>query len=622
MTESFQAEADAKWDREVHESGMWAPSEIMPGVGPEMLEVLAGIADQIENTEATKELQQRITDNPLWFVRECLGNESVIPEKPPKDWMRLFDYIFSIGKTLRRGVVNSPRNTLKSTLLSALCVYLICMDRNIRILYVTNRAPNAVSFSARVKAWLEENEFVRKVFGTFKPEQKQGAYKAWRDDYFYVSGRTTKAREPTLTVASTGQTKVGMHYDIILVDDGVDQENSMTADGIHKVIEWFRLLSKLLDDKSAYGTPEIPGGVILDVGTRYADGDLHGWLLGETDDEDSPAHIYERLVLKALNNPESWDKHQKCFVKPDMNFEGIISELKLNEERAAGSYWFYTQYQNECIAPEDAIFRREDFKIIPAHMVPKHTRRFVLADYAPGLEEQNDRTAIWTVALDWKRAAYCIDFDVGRWSMRERIRRTVQYAVKHRAEAMALEDITANEGMYNGLQEEIDRIRFRIRIEKISGRSTESKKLRIISLQPRFEMGRIFFVMREDIDGIGISSEFIRLDKAQMPRGEIVEEFVRFPKAVHDDIPDALSDIDKRRKNTGTYIFAGAQERSDEYLTAPRRYRGQPVPYPNAARQYPGAPPVAQDRTQGDFWQTAARSYKGGGDFFRGGRHA
>ncbi len=597
--------------------GKWGNLEDMP---PGVSEGLGQILAECTGDDRAV-LQKRIQDNPFWFVREGLANEAVIPEKPPADWMRLFEFIFRIGKTLRRGVVNSPRNTLKSTLLSALTAMLICFDRNVRICYFTNSHQNAVTFAARVKAWLEENELIQKAFGSFKPTGREGAYTAWRDDHFYVSGRTTNAREPTLTVASIGQTKVGMHYDIVLLDDPVDQDNTMTADGIRKGITWFILVPKLLDEQSTYGAEGIPGGALLDCGTPYADGDLHGWLLGHTDDENSPAHLYESLVMKALNNPESWDPKQKCFVNPDMNFEGIISELKLNEERASGPYWFYTQYQCECHAPEDAIFRRDWFKLIPAYQLPKHTRRHILTDYASGLETHNDRTALWTIALDWKRRTYCIDFDVGRWSMAERIRRTIQYALKHGAESIGIEDITANEGMYNGLVEEIDRMHIRIRIELIGGRSTESKKLRIVSLQPRFENGTIFFVMQEAEGGVGISSDFIRLGKDGKAYGEIVDEVIRYDKAVHDDIPDALSDIDKRRKNTGTYIFAGAREASAEYATAPRFYQGRPVPYPDAQRPYHGAPPVAQDRQQGNFWQNAAKSYKSGGDFYRGGRN-
>jgi hypothetical protein len=102
-----------------------------------------------------------------------------------------------------------------------------------------------------------------------------------------------------------------------------------------------------------------------------------------------------------------------------------------------------------------------------------------------------------------------------------------------------------------------DERRLRFRIEKIGGRSKESKFLRMVSMQPRFEQGRIFFCEPDVNQTIGIDPQYLRMGKNGKPTGEIVQEFVRIPRGTHDDIPDALSDIDKIKNETKTYYFNG-----------------------------------------------------------------
>ena len=518
---------------------------------------------------ADPDFAQKATDNPFLFSRIIMGNEPVFPEELTDecagDWVKLFNFIFSFGAPdgIQQGVLNSPRNSLKTTLLVSRCVYLIAHDRNIRILYTTNNKENALNFSRLVHTELSSNELLIKSYGEFKPEtnskQEASGTKPWRQDYFTVTGRTTKAREPTLTASSVGTTKVGMHYDIIIFDDCVDDKNSRTADGLRGAIRWFATSTALVDQKSKYG----PGGCVLDVGTRYADGDLHGWLLGEIEDDESPSDLYESLVLRSMNEP-NWDAKLKDWTNPSLNFPHILDAERLAKARRYGPFHFSTQYQNECVTPEDATFRPEWFRFIPAYDVPAGLKYFVFTDFAFGLDDSNDRTAIWVVGLDWERKAYCVDFDVGRWALNERCRRTIALIQKYDAEAVALEQVVSNESIKTNLIRLRDEQRIRFRIVDIGGRSIESKQLRIISMQPRFEEEnppRIMFVQRDENDVIGIKRQFLRRSKAGKLEGDIAVEFLRFPRATHDDIPDALSDIDKIDPATKTPYFSGSSHK-------------------------------------------------------------
>jgi phage terminase large subunit-like protein len=525
--------------------------------------LFSGLADKL-TTSRDLDMADRGTTDFLFFAREIMGNQVVFPPSLDKevagDWAKLFHFVFGLGAegTNRFRMVNSPRNSYKTTLLVARCAYLIAHDRNIRICYTTNTRDNAIQFSESLQNALTHNQKLIEAYGSFAPS-KEVEDTAWRQDFFTVTGRTTNVREPTFTASSVGRTKVGMHYDVLVYDDCVDGENSGTGDALMKLRKWFILSNSLVDQNSKYG----PGGCIYVNGTRYADGDLYGWLLGEVDADESPAHLYDTLVLRAMENPQCWDPILRKFINPKLNFPSVLTEEKLAVQRSQGPYHFFTQYQNECVSPDDAHFIPEWFTVVKPYDIPtpEELRCYIFTDFAFGLDDSNDRTAIWAVGLDWERKAYCLDFDVGRWPLNERCKRVITLAERYDAQKIAVEQVSSNEGIRAELERLRNMRRLRLKIEEIGGRSMESKMLRIVSMQPRFEQRRIFFVERDNNDTIGIKPKFIHLNRQGLPEGEIVQEFCRFPRATHDDIPDALSDIDKRDYN-GTYLFTGASARA------------------------------------------------------------
>jgi len=584
---------------------------------------LEGMQEELRD-DRDLQLLKRCQEDKFFFAREVMGNAAVFPESLDPavcgEWTKLFEFIYSFAAPggIRLGVCNAPRNTYKTTLLVTRLADLIAGDRNIRILYTTNVHRLSMEFSTSLKQYLTHKEKLIEAYGPFAVDDSEARLSkhddaAWRQDFWTVAGRTTHAKEPTFTAGSVGKSAVGNHFDVIVLDDCVDNDNTTTAESVRKTIDWFRLVGPLRDKKSRYG----PGGCILDIGTRYVDGDLHGFLLGEVSDEKEQLwRDYTPLVLRAIANPECWNEKLQRFVGPILNFPHILTEEEMNTERRAGSYHFSTQFQNECVAPDDAHFRKDWFQLIPFYDVPQdRLAYYVFTDYAFGLDDSNDRTALWVVGLDWERKAYCVDFDVGRWTLTERCKRTMDFAQKYDCRKISLEQISANEGIKSTLLRMRDERRLRCSLEEIGGRSTESKMMRITSLQPRFEQRRIFFAMRDAGDMFGIRAEFIRLNK----NGEvdsstdIAKEFLRFPRATHDDIPDALSDIDKIDNSTRTYFFAGF----------PRSHVGPNVPQPlgprtvngrvvyNSWDEWRGINAISQDRPKEDLYTRAASRIAG-----------
>ena len=562
-------------------------------------------------TQGDPELRAKILADPYYFFREVLGNQDMFPAdrngEQAGQWGRMFDFVFGLGKDYSLGVLNSPRNTFKTTVITAFIVWCIIRDRNVRILYFTNTYQNSMKVSRSLRSILLTNTTLIKAFGPFGQGMVTDESETWRQDYFYVLGRTTNVTEPTFTAASVGTTKVGNHYDIIIGDDCVDFDNTRTADSIQNTIDWYKYVGSLRDKQSKYG----PGGALFDQGTRYTMGDLHGWLLGESDDKESPWRRYKSLVLRAIDNPV-WDEDRRTFVNPKLNFPFVLTKEKLEDERDRGSYYFATQFQNEPASPEDAIFKPHWFRMVPNYDVPGDLRVYILTDFAFEVDESNDRTAIWVVGLDWERTAWVLDFDVGRWMLHERCRRVIDLADKYHAEKIAIEKVVSNEGIKAEIERQRQLRRLKFSIQEIGGRSVESKQLRIISLQPRFEGKRIYFVQRDPGDMIGVKVDFLRINSNGRPEGEIAREFLNFPKAVHDDIPDALSDIDKMDEATKSYYFTGSYNKGGtwNYGMGPSMVNGHIQPL----RGEVNAPQTRTEECQ-DIWKrraAAIRQLRGG----------
>jgi hypothetical protein len=283
---------------------------------------------------------------------------------------------------------------------------------------------------------------------------------------------------------------------------------------------------------------------------------------------------------------------------------------KLNSRRRVmGPIKFANQLMNETLDSESQVFYGRWFRLIPMHQVPHRRllRVYVFTDYAFGQDERNDRSVIWVVGLDYERIAYVLDLDAGRWGWAETNTRIMDYTQKWDAEKIAVEYVTSNEGALEFLKSEIRKRRMKCKVVPIPGRSTESKHARIQSMQARFEDERIYFVERTD-DMFGVESQYLDISDTGRKIGQIIDEFTRFPKHPHDDLPDALSDIDKLDKKTSSYLFPGAAGRMTGYagpdrpMQVDRRIIGPGLSgklNPNSRRG--GA------LDQSSFWSNAAR---------------
>lgn len=151
----------------------------------------------------------------------------------------------------------------------------------------------ARAFLSQIKRELEQNIDLQVAFGRFKPESPE----LWKQDMITVEGFPIR-KEPTFITAGAGSQIYGWRVHLIIADDIVDSENSANPQQVEKLATWYadELMSRL-----------DPGGVIANVGTRFATFDLHGRLWRQKDDSGDP--LWTPIIYKAHDESRCTGDH-------------------------------------------------------------------------------------------------------------------------------------------------------------------------------------------------------------------------------------------------------------------------------------------------------------------------
>jgi len=167
----------------------------------------------------------------------------------------------------RETLVLAPRGHGKSTILTVAYGLWKAVGRpDLRALIVSNTFMQAQGFLREIKTHIETNDVFRACFGALEPSA--GDERKWTQSELQFP-RTRIAKEPTFTALGVGGPVIGRHYDIIILDDIIDDDNARTELQRERILTWYqRVLRPCLE----------PGGELHVVGTRYHPLDLYGHL--------------------------------------------------------------------------------------------------------------------------------------------------------------------------------------------------------------------------------------------------------------------------------------------------------------------------------------------------------
>ena len=425
-----------------------------------------------------------------------------------------------------------PRGSFKSQVFNVGQVaWLIAKDPNTRILVTSETSRQAKKFVQETMK-IVASEWFKELFGDHtQAEWKPGSAT------FTSSLRTRRGiKDPTLAAAGVGEVQTGAHWDWVFMDDICSQENTKTPDSIEALWYWFGEIQAQID----------PGGKLFMIGTLHHYSDIYCRILKDPDlaaDFDISQHAWSDPIV----DPQSTQEANLFFPRRlTRKFVGM-------QKRKLPPRLYACFYENRPTTAEQQLFRPEYFRTIPDDNVPTSVWTYILTDFAFIADEKKkgraDRTVFWVVALDCNRVAYVLDVVIGRWKPSDSVRVSCDLWNRYQwanLKGMTIEKTTYSE-LHSSVFEEVRRQTFVTpRMITIGGRSQEVKEMRIEAAEPRWRTGDIYFVQS--------------LRDQWRKWKPMIDEMTEWPFSTHDDVPDAISDLDKRdetHKGFPTYFCPG-----------------------------------------------------------------
>lgn len=186
-----------------------------------------------------------------------------------------------------------PRGHLKTHVLNlAFSVNQIIKDRNIRILSIQGSASKATENLRTVRSVLE-SEKLRHFFPEIIPGD------TWNDDEVYVK-RDRLLPEPTYSARGINSKITGGHFDLIIPDDLIGEDNCMSDAEMDRCLRWIKNINPLFVNP-------ILGNLIV-IGTRWPNDKAYQYVYEAGGFDITTAGVYidercEDLNLGELGNP-------------------------------------------------------------------------------------------------------------------------------------------------------------------------------------------------------------------------------------------------------------------------------------------------------------------------------
>lgn len=405
-----------------------------------------------------------------WLRRQIIDNNridilatEVLGLKVEPFHLALLQYQFNHRENLQMCFRGAGKST---TCTEVKIIHLLLKNPNLRILIASKTIANAQGFLKNVKAHFETNTRLEEIFGVYYDPKVVGK---WDDREIEVAPRTIVAKEASVTCVGVEGTVVSKHYDVIISDDLVDEDNSRTKLQRDKLRTWlYTTIAPTLeppDDEVEHR------GEHHMLGTRYHYDDLYGHLIqNELRDH--------HQIIPALdeNGRSPW---------PDKYPSSWFAERR----KRAGLIIFNCQYQCDTEAMKGEIFQYDHCQQLDEDSWPsKGLRVWMGVDLAISEDEQADKFAIVVIGVTRDRSAYFVlDFYEGQLRFKAQTQKIVEYYRRWKPIRAAIETNQYQAAQYQTLKDKHPDMR----LKKVN--TDKDKVTRAMKLSATFEDMRVFF---------------------------------------------------------------------------------------------------------------------------------
>lgn len=416
-------------------------------------------------------------------------------------------------KRYNRILLLKPRGTYKSSIYTISQVIELLMEDyvknkqfTLRILIASSTDDLATQLLSEIVQHLQTNKDLREFFGR---DIIAGA----NQQAVTLSPRVVH-KEPNIKARGSGAAIVGEHYDVIIADDIVNQEDRESEAKRERNAKWFQDVMSIIE----------PDGYVMVTGTRWHLDDVYGHIIENNEnDELEDEYKYHIEVEKAIGDNG----------KP--NFPTILSESRLRALRVEkGVVEFASQYMNDPLSAGVQIFNADKMNFYTDYGTDSdlYKRCKTIAYLDPALGREGDfivltigtildgdllvREGIMTNSTPIEEFLHVIENYHGIYDF------SLLYI-----ETNGFQGLIANACRELGLP-----------VKDVGNR--RKKEVRIEGVEPFFSSGKIKF--REDWKKI---------------YPDFIHQILSFPVAKHDDAPDALAGLAHaalfKQKNSSAY---------------------------------------------------------------------
>lgn len=404
----------------------------------------------------------------------------------------------------KKKLVLMPRGHLKSTLVTiGYSTQRIVQNPNVRILILSATWQMAVDFLTEIKNHLKGNETIHEYF----PEIREAVVEPpeWAQDRITIKRTDTNIKGPTVWAAGVESNLVGSHPDVIILDDVVSRDNVTTPEQIDKVKLRYKDCLDLLE----------PGGQLIVIGTRWAEGDLYSWLM---DKDNGILQNYDVMIKKAFEGDLETSENFKALWPEKFDQKELLS--RLNEK---GWYEFSAQYMNDPIPDKDATFQKEWIQRFDLEDVRgKEMVKVLTIDPAISQEREADFTAMVVCGIDTFGNIFVLDMVRDRMKPSELINKVFELNELWHPNSIGIETVAYQKAIAYSLKDEMTRRRRYLPIQELKP-NERAKDLRIKGLQPQYQSLKVFHRNNHPITPY------------------LENELKAFPRGIHDDLIDAFS---------------------------------------------------------------------------------
>lgn len=312
--------------------------------------------DQINELITTREGRRLLSiHSPSFFATYYLGLDYAAHQDV---WLtRIEDLVKNAKSTTSKQklLLLAPRDHGKSMLSIAFTIRALCLDRNIKILWISASAGQAEKRVRLVKNFLLSDKIVEDWGSDDLPPFKTEDTK-WIATQIYIN-RSDDSVDPSIEAIGCGGSITGAHVDCIIMDDLEDDKTTYSSTVRQKTREWLKGTVQPMLSR---------GGFMLVVGTRKHHDDIYGHMM-----KDPTFHVQcdpaitqwpEDYSYVMSIDAEGRDVIQDVTVSGESKVlwaEHRPIEYLLREKQAIGSLLFAREFMNQVQSDEAAAFKWE-----------------------------------------------------------------------------------------------------------------------------------------------------------------------------------------------------------------------------------------------------------------------